>query len=646
MANYPQLDNASGVWNLREVYDAVMGGYWPNANSTGLFFGGFSPSQISTIAKVNISSSGNATSFGNLSTNTGNGGACGSFTRAIYGGGVTPTSNPAAVDTIEYVQFVTEGNAADFGNLSQARERTTATSNSTRGLWFGGFDNPNYRNTIDYVTMDSLGNATDFGDLTTSRRSIAASASPTRAIMAGGDTGSTVNTIDFVEINTTGNAIDFGDLTKITMNAGGASSSTRYVCVGGNTPSPSSASFTTLEFVTIASQGNATDYGDLTVSRQTDCATNSVKSVNYAGYNNPAAEVNTIDIFTISTGGNATDFGDATIDNFRCRGASNSHGGLNDGYQGTRPLPYADNGDRAVFGAGTDPGLAEQVSFIKISSTGNDGIFGGYLNGAPGTGNYKYASAGGNTRGLGGGGYDDPGTVQSETKYLTFSTKGNMAVFGDLSVARQGSAACSNSIRSVVAGGSTPSRSNVIDYFTTASTGNAADFGNLNMGTSASLHMSGGDHNRGIFAGGNPAPGSLTNAIDYITFSTIGNSTDFGDLTVARSTGSFGQMCSATRSVFAGGLTPSASDVIDYVTTVTTGNASDFGNLAAATSNSAAASSTTRAVIAGGATPSIINTIQFVTIASTSNTSDFGDLSEARHQFSGMSDAHGGLQGG
>ena len=26
----PQLDNASGVWNLREVYDAVMGGYWPN----------------------------------------------------------------------------------------------------------------------------------------------------------------------------------------------------------------------------------------------------------------------------------------------------------------------------------------------------------------------------------------------------------------------------------------------------------------------------------------------------------------------------------------------------------------------------------------------------------------------------------------
>jgi hypothetical protein len=221
-----------------------------------------------------------------------------------------------------------------------------------------------------------------------------------------------------------------------------------------------------------------------------------------------------------------------------------------------------------------------------------------------------------------------------------------MASFGDLTVARHGMGATSNSIRSVFAGGGTPSRSNVIDYFTTATLGNAADFGDLNMGTSASLDMSGGDHNRGIFAGGNPASGTLTNAIDYITFSTVGNSTDFGDLTVGRSSGSSGQMCSATRSIFAGGLTPSGSDVIDYVTTVTTGNATDFGNMTAATDEAAAASSTTRGVMAGGSAPGVVNVIQFVTIASTGNASDFGDLGKARQQFSGMSDAHGGLQGG
>ncbi len=40
MANYPQLDNARGVWNLREVYDAVMGGYWPNAKFNRFCFMG------------------------------------------------------------------------------------------------------------------------------------------------------------------------------------------------------------------------------------------------------------------------------------------------------------------------------------------------------------------------------------------------------------------------------------------------------------------------------------------------------------------------------------------------------------------------------------------------------------------------------
>ena len=33
MAYYPQLDDCSGVWTLKEVNDAVMGGYWREAGS-------------------------------------------------------------------------------------------------------------------------------------------------------------------------------------------------------------------------------------------------------------------------------------------------------------------------------------------------------------------------------------------------------------------------------------------------------------------------------------------------------------------------------------------------------------------------------------------------------------------------------------
>ena len=39
MANYPQLDDCSGVWTLKEVNNAVMGGYWRNAGAKGIVAG-------------------------------------------------------------------------------------------------------------------------------------------------------------------------------------------------------------------------------------------------------------------------------------------------------------------------------------------------------------------------------------------------------------------------------------------------------------------------------------------------------------------------------------------------------------------------------------------------------------------------------
>ena len=54
MANYPQLDDCSGVWTLKEVNDAVMGGYWREAGSRGVFQLGYSPSISNTIDYVTI----------------------------------------------------------------------------------------------------------------------------------------------------------------------------------------------------------------------------------------------------------------------------------------------------------------------------------------------------------------------------------------------------------------------------------------------------------------------------------------------------------------------------------------------------------------------------------------------------------------
>ena len=88
-----------------------------------------------------------------------------------------------------------------------------------------------------------------------------------------------------------------------------------------------------------------------------------------------------------------------------------------------------------------------------------------------------------------------------------------------------------------------------IDYITIASLGNVSDFGDLT--TSAQVnHGSLSNGSRGVYAGGNLA-GAEKVDIHYITFSTLSNSTDFGDLLLAVRK-SYG--CSnGTRGVFAGG---------------------------------------------------------------------------------------------
>ena len=81
-----------------------------------------------------------------------------------------------------------------------------------------------------------------------------------------------VNTIDYVTIATLGNATDFGDTTAVgNEQKGGCASSTRGVY--------HTTSTNTLEYITISSTGNAFDFGDILYTRagsntirQTQCA--------------------------------------------------------------------------------------------------------------------------------------------------------------------------------------------------------------------------------------------------------------------------------------------------------------------------------------------------------------------------------------
>lgn len=246
------------------------------------------------------------------------------------------------------------------------------------------------------------------------------------------------------------------------------------------------------------------------------------------------------------------------------------------------------------------------------------------------------------SRGVFGGGLTSAPTAAATNviDYVTISSTGNAVDFGDITTSTlRLLSGCSSSTRGIFAGGfNSPVNINNIQYITLASTGNTIDTSDL---TSTRRSMSGlANETRGIFAGGNP----ITNTIEYITIASLGNSSDFGDI-ITTSEAKSG-LASPTRGIIAGGESPSILNAIDYITIASTGNSQDFGDLTQGRSNFASAANTVRGIFAGGETPTFVNTVDYVIIATIGNASDFGDLSQIRRGVSGSSSAIRGVFAG
>ena len=105
-----------------------------------------------------------------------------------------------------------------------------AVSNATRGIIAGSSTEPNQNyNTIDYLTIATTGNASDFGDLTVGKGIGGSMSNSIRGLFGRGEynVGSRyyTNAIDYITIATTGNAADFGDSLSTTTASGGGSDS-------------------------------------------------------------------------------------------------------------------------------------------------------------------------------------------------------------------------------------------------------------------------------------------------------------------------------------------------------------------------------------------------------------------------------------
>ena len=274
---------------------------------------------------------GNAIEFGDLLKPGQGHSGCSSATRGLFGGRRTPGANPD--DDIEYLTIASGGQTIFFGNMFSGRRLGSAFSSSTRGIWAGGIT-PTYVNVIDYVEISTLGTALDFGDTMEAGALNSGCSSPTRGIFCAGRIGSTwYSRVEEVAIASKGDSVKFGDLTVAPASNASFSNSVRGCFAGGHTnpawgfvgpPAP-------IDYMTLSSGGNAIRFGDLPSGRSSTagCASQTRGFV-MAGYGigSPSHFTNAIDYITIASEGNSMDFGDL-IRQLESGGAlSDSHGGL------------------------------------------------------------------------------------------------------------------------------------------------------------------------------------------------------------------------------------------------------------------------------------------------------------------------------
>ena len=289
---------------------------------------------------------------------------------------------------------------------------------------------------------------------------------------------------------------------------------------------------------------------------------------------------------------------------------------------------------RMVTYGGYGPDYRGDMNSIEIATTGSAVDFG------DASANSGFASGmGSSTRGVFKQGRG-PG-FSSTLEFVTFSSLGGVTDFGnDNGVSQDSSASSADNTRGIFGNGTEYDKK--IQFITLASTGDTNEFGELLSGRYMGGGAGGASQTRGFFFGGlvsgQPAG---TNLIEFVTIQTLGNSVEFGNLTVGRR--AIAAVTNATRAVSCSGATP-ATNTMDFITMASQGNATDFGDITRQAAGYGAGGSTqTRGVITGCSPSPDATPIDFITFSTTGNATDFGDTTYNTYLNGACSDSHGGL---
>mgnify|MGYP003122448664 CR=1 FL=1 len=263
-----------------------------------------------------------------------------------------------------------------------------------------------------------------------------------------------------------------------------------------------------LDYIKISSGGTAVDFGNVTSSRSHSSTGSSRTRGIIMGGATPSM-LNTVEQIEIASAANATDFGDLTQARTQSAGASNN--------------------TRVVLHGGQTPSNVNTIDFGTIDIPRDFIDFGdaraGIAIAAPCESPTRAVFTGGE------------GALENQG-HITFASTGDEVSFGDILGNSGGSLrygrGASNGVRGLVFGGLNPSptKTNEIMQVNIPSLGNAVHFGDMSGYTGRSVGGTTGDSIRAVYAGGDDGTNNIT-TVDSVLFATMGNTVDFGDLTVA-----------------------------------------------------------------------------------------------------------------
>ena len=352
----------------------------------------------------------------------------------------------------------------------------------------------------------------------------------------------------------------------------------RGIMVGGD-QGPSNVS-DQIQFVTISTPSNATDFGNLSAEKKDQgAASNGVndRGITFGGL----AITDVIEFNTISTPSDAIDFGNMFEFLHGVGGTSN---GPN---------------ERALLIGGNGQGQKNTIEFVTISTTGNANDFGDtvdprHLVGA--------TSNGVNDRAV----YVGNSPVSTDIEFVTISTTGNAAKFGDTTANFDGPRGSSNDLndRAVFNNAAT------IEFLAISHEGNTLDFGDRTVAAKLPSGFSNGTDERGMFAGGTVAP--LNDTIDYVTISTPGNAIDFGNMLSATAAG-YGYSNSPTQNW-------PYENSLDSITLFTSGSASSYSSITGSYLHISASTHGQSGGVYSGSSATLLETIESGSLTVSSNT--------------------------